>query len=160
MTGVRGLLASLGVDAPLLGRLKDGETIASHKQFDPQLLEAIHAIAYARYEAGHVAEAESLFLFLGMHDHTEPRYLQGLGCCRFALGDSDSALALLEQAVVLDHQNPHALLALGSVYEASGDPGRAQQMFERAIHACGNQSQLRAEQGLAEQLLQAMQEAD
>ena len=159
MTGVRGLLASLGVDAPLLGRLKDGETIASHKKFDPQLLEAIHAIAYARYEAGHVEEAESLFLFLGMHDHTEPRYLQGLGCCRFALEDSDSAVALLEQAIALDEQNPHALLALGSVYEASGEMVQAQQMFARAIQACGDQSQLRAELGLAKQALQAKQEA-
>ncbi len=36
---------------------------------------------------------------------------------------------------------------------------QAQQMFERAIQACGDQSQLRAELGLAKQALQAMQEA-
>lgn len=133
MSGIRKVLDAMGTNLSMLGRLHEGHSLAEIKNMDQKILESVYFIAFNYYETRRLEDAESLFMFLCIHDHRDTRFLTGLGCCRNDLEDSDTALVLFEKALKSNKHDPHTLLALATAYSSSGDVDKATSVLNDAI---------------------------
>ncbi|MCK5892941.1 MAG: tetratricopeptide repeat protein [Endozoicomonadaceae bacterium] len=152
MSGIRKLLDAMGTNLSMLGRLKDGKSLAEIKNMNKEILEAVYFMAFNYYETRRLDKAEPLFMFLCLHNHRDIRFLTGLACCRDELGDGDTAIKLLKQALDLDHKNPHTLLALATAYRSLGNADNARTVINHAIKVIDKNPALTKERLKAEQI--------
>ena len=152
VSGLRNVLESIGTDLSMLGDLRTGTTLARMKKIDRQMLDAIYYMAFTNYNAGRLREAESLFMFLCMHDHRDPRFLTGLGSCRCEQGNYEFAIELLKLSSQIDKNNPHTLIALASAYRSLGELENAKAALADAMKVIDENSSLVQERQKAERL--------
>ncbi|MGL4249416.1 MAG: SycD/LcrH family type III secretion system chaperone [Aeromonas sp.] len=89
-------------EAELEAFLADGGTLAMLKDISGDTLEQLYALAFGQYQAGKWQEAHKIFQALCMLDHYEPRYFLGLGACRQALGEYETAVQSYSFGAMLD----------------------------------------------------------
>ena len=121
----------------LLEHFKDGGTLKSFVRFGDDEMEAIYAVAHNHFAARKYDQAINLFKFLCLHDHTEPRWLYGLGVARQHAGDYMGAVEAFGMATILDVEDPRPQAQAGYCLLALERWAEAKSALEGAIMACG-----------------------
>lgn len=84
-------------------------------------MDAIYATGVNFYKVGKFDDAEKIFKFLVMFDHTSSRYWTAMGSLRQVQRRFDEAIAAYQYAIFLDIKNPRPLYYLAECYLAKGD---------------------------------------
>jgi len=122
----------------LLEHFKDGGTLAGFAGLDDEALEAVYAVAHNLFSARKYAQAIDLFKFLCLHDHTEPRWLYGLGVARQHAGQHAEAVEAFGVATLLDADDPRPQAQAGYCLMALEKWTEARSALEGALIACGD----------------------
>lgn len=91
-----------------------------------------HAIEHHR--AGHLAEAEKMYLNLLRLKSNDPDALHFLGLLRAHQGRRAAAIEFIERSVKFTPTNPHAWNNLGNLYLAEDRQDEAEAAYQRATH--------------------------
>lgn len=84
----------------------DGIPLSVIKGYTDDEIEAAYNVAYNLYQQQKYKDAEKLFTFLMMHDHTDSRFSIGLGGCYQLTGDYEKAINMYSCAALIDATNP------------------------------------------------------
>jgi len=113
---------------------EDGGTLKTLKDIPPDTMESIYSIAYNKFNAGQLDEANKIFQFLCLIDHYDARFFIGLGACRQRLHDYEMAAESYSFVTLVDVNNPVAPFHAGECYLQLGELEKA----ESAFFACGH----------------------
>lgn len=102
-----------------------GRTVAEMRNILPEELEAAYAVAYTYYQTGRLDDAEKLFRFLTLFDHTEVKYWLGLGAVLQARRKFKEAIKPYACAMLLDRGEVRATYHLAECQLAIGEIGEA-----------------------------------
>jgi type III secretion system low calcium response chaperone LcrH/SycD len=136
---------------PLTGRDKDevemgelifdalakGHTLKEVRDLDGRDMEALYSVGHSLYQSGRYDKAHSVFKFLCLHDHLEPRWWVGLGMTRQRLKDYARAVEAYAYATLMDVEDPQPQLQAGYCLMAMGKYKEAQAAFEGTVLAAG-----------------------
>ncbi|WP_330926863.1 tetratricopeptide repeat protein [Candidatus Sororendozoicomonas aggregata] len=102
-----------------------GETLKTARNMSDHYLEAIYAMAYGHFSAGHYQDALNAFRYLSLLDHQRYLYLLGFGATLKEVAQYTQAIEVLKYANTRDKTDPRAsvcmtccLIALGREEEA------------------------------------------
>ena len=88
-------------------QMMDGvTTVADVRGISREQLEAVYHVAYTYYNSGKFDDAETLFKFLCMVEHTDHKYWTALGAVRHAKKDYAKAIEAYAQAALLNASDP------------------------------------------------------
>jgi type III secretion system low calcium response chaperone LcrH/SycD len=123
-----------------------------------QEMEAAYAKAYASFQAGSYARAESLFEFLVTFDNGTRKYWTALGACRFNMGKYENALACYSSAIVLDVRDPGLMIKIAQCHIALRRRDEAAAALEVALELTEDEpARYRAETERAAAMLALLQ---
>lgn len=119
----------------IIDHIGSGGTLRSLLEIGDEELEAIYAVAYNHFMANKFDKAITLFKFLCLYDHTEPRWFYSLGITQQQSGDYEGALNSYGVATLLDVEDPRPQAQAGYCLLALGRRDEAKSAFEGAIIA-------------------------
>ena len=153
---LRNLLGALGGDHRLMGQLQDGVTIAQFKNIPDEVLESIYALGYSHFQSGNAQDAHDLFLYLSLHDHTNPRFLASFGACCLKLGKHEQAAQVLELAAEMAPSDPGPALNLAHAWESLGESDKARDALLAASVRAGKQPEYQPIKQIADTMMERM----
>ncbi len=83
----------------MLKSILEGGSIATAVNYSQESLEAAYALAYSNYSANNFDDAQTLFEFLVLADHMDPRFAMGLAGCFQAKEQYQKAIDLYQVAM-------------------------------------------------------------
>ena len=99
----------------------DLSTIREMKGISDEEMEAIYSMGVNFYKAGSYENAEKIFRFLVLFDHSNARYWTGFGSLMQAQRKFDEAIKAYQYAMFLDLENPRAIYYCAECNLAKGD---------------------------------------
>ncbi|WP_421224627.1 SycD/LcrH family type III secretion system chaperone [Aeromonas jandaei] len=143
-------------EAELESFLADGGTIAMLKDISGDTLEQLYALAFGQYQSGKWQDAHKIFQALCMLDHYEPRYFLGLGACRQAMGEYETAVQSYSFGAMLDLKDPRFPFHAAECRLQQGDLTGAESGFHSAHLLAGSDPQLADLAASAKVMLEAI----
>jgi type III secretion system low calcium response chaperone LcrH/SycD len=120
----------------LMDHFSSGGTLGQIHDITEQELEAMYAAGYNLFAARKYDQAISMFKFLCLNDHLEPRWYYSLGVAQQNKGAYQEALNAFGMATLLDMKNPRPQAQAGYCLMALQKWPEAQSALEGAIIAC------------------------
>ena len=134
------LSAKIGSEAAdlFVRMLEEGTlTLKAAKGITTEEMDAVYSLAHDFYRTGRYQDAETLFKFLTVYDHLNPRYWMGLGATRQVQRRFDEAIkAYALVSVTLDVKNVKAPYYAAECFLAKGDREGARKALEHVKHFC------------------------
>ena len=96
-------------------------TLREMKGISDAQLEAIYATGVNFYKAGNFADAEKIFKFLTMFEHTSSRYWTSLGSVQQAQKKFEEAIKCYQLGAFLDLHNPKPMYYAAECFFLTGD---------------------------------------
>lgn len=121
-----------------INNLLAGGTVGTFLNLSDQDLEAMYAVGYNQFAARKYDQAISMFKFLCLYDHTEPRWYYSLGVAQQNKGDYQDAINAFAVATLLDMLDPRPQAQAGYCLMAMGKRPEAKSALEGAVLACGD----------------------
>ncbi len=153
-----------GIDADKVAQtavqlLSGLKTLANVKGISRAELEAIYKIGYGFYNTGKADDAEKIFYFLCLFDHTNAKYWTALGAVRQMKKKFDEAVKAYAAAALFDLHLPKPHYHSAECALAQGDLDAAESGCRTLLHYCpadvGQNNEYRAK---AEKLLKVVAE--
>lgn len=113
--------------ADLLRHLGDFGTLRETKGVSDAELEAIYAVGVNFYKAGNYPDAEKIFRFLTLFEHTSSRFWTSLGSVQQVQKRYDEAVKSYQLAAFLDLHNPKPMYYAAECFLLLGDKESARQ---------------------------------
>lgn len=101
--------------------LLSGETVSMMRGISAKELEAVYSVGFNFYQSGKLDEADKVFRFLVMFDHTNHKYWVGLGAVAQCRKDYPLAITAYTYAFVLDSSDPKPQYYVAQCYLAIDD---------------------------------------
>ncbi len=101
--------------------LAEGHTLRDLKGLTDGEMEAIYSLGYNFYTTGRLDDADKVFRFLVLIDHTCPKYWIGLGAVQQVKRDYKHAITSYAYASFLDIDNPKPQYHAAECFLATGD---------------------------------------
>ncbi len=118
-------------------------TIREQKGISDEEMNAVYAVAHNFYMTGRYEDAETVFKFLVMFDHLNPKYWIGLGAVRQVQKRFKQAIEAYANVVGnLDVENVKASYYAAECYLALGDRANAQSAVEHVKHFADMKTEL------------------
>ena len=134
------IAAKIGTEAAELfvKMLDEGTlTLKSAKGITNEEMNAVYSLAHDFYRTGRYQDAETLFKFLTVYDHLNPRYWMGLGATRQVQRRFEEAIkAYALVSVTLDVKNVKAPYYAAECFLAMGDRENARKALEHVKLFC------------------------
>lgn len=108
----------------------EGGTLSDLRGYDKKTMEGIYHVAYGKYQAGSLRDAEKIFEMLCMLDHYEKKYIFGLAACRHRLRKYKAAVEAYSLAAMRDIYDPQLPFLAGQCYMSLEEYSLAKQCFE------------------------------
>jgi len=105
----------------IISKFSDFATVREFRGISDAQLEAVYSTGLNFYSAGKYAEAEKIFRFLVVFEHTSSRFWTALGSARQAQRKIDDALQAYQFASFLDLENPRPAYYAAECLLAKGD---------------------------------------
>ena len=109
----------------LLKAFAAGSTVAEMRNILPEELESVYSIAYTYYQTGRLEDAEKLFRFLCLFDHTVSKYWLALGAVLQAERKFKDAIRPYACTLMFDRKEVRAAFHLAECQLAIGEHGEA-----------------------------------
>lgn len=134
------LAAKVGAEAAdlFVQMLDEGTlTLKAAKGITGEEMDAVYSLAHDFYRTGRYQDAETLFKFLTVYDHLNPRYWLGLGATRQVQRRFEEAIkAYALVSLTLDVKNLKAPYYAAECFLALGDREKARQALDHVKHYC------------------------
>lgn len=111
----------------LMRHLADFGTLRETKGVSDAELEAIYAVGVNFYKAGNYPDAEKIFRFLTLFEHTSSRFWTSLGSVQQVQKRFDEAVKSYQLATFLDLHNPKPAYYAAECFLLLGDKENARQ---------------------------------
>lgn len=118
--------------ASALKEFANGATIRELKGISNEEIEAIYSMGTAFYKAGNYKDAEKVFKFLVVFDHTSSRFWTAMASLRQVEKKFEEALCYYQFASFLDLGNPRPVYYAAECYVALGRKEEALDALENA----------------------------
>lgn len=131
--------------------MNQGGTLSMLKGISNEELEQLYALAHGYYQSGKFQEAETFFKGLSVLNHYDSRFLLGLGACRQALKQYDSAIQCYAYGAMVDIKEPRFPFHAAECHVELGDWVAAESGFYSAhalAEACPEHSEIGVRAGL------------
>ena len=118
-------------------------TVRETKGISDEEMNAVYSVAHNFYMTGRYDDAETVFKFLVMFDHLNPKYWIGLGAVRQVQKRFKQAIEAYANVVGnLDVENVKASYYAAECYLALGDRANAQSAVEHVKHFADMKTEL------------------
>jgi type III secretion system low calcium response chaperone LcrH/SycD len=134
--------------------IKGGHTLKGLKGISNKTMEAVYAIAYARYNSGKFDEAVKLFAFLGAFDPYKKKYWLGLAAARQMTKDYQGAIHAYSMAALVAPKDPRAPLYAADCYLILNNKKMAANALEAALEISKSQPEFADIEKRAQTLLE------
>lgn len=101
--------------------VEDVTTVRDLKGISTGEMEAVYSLGFNFYNTGRVKEAETIFKFLVLFDHMNPKYWIGLGAVQQMKREFETAVTSYAFASFLDLSDPKPQYHAAECYLAQGD---------------------------------------
>lgn len=101
--------------------IADFTTVRELKGISDQEIESIYAMGVDFYRAGNYADAEKIFRFLTVFEHTSSKYWTAMGSVQQVQGRYDAAIKAYQMASFLDLHNPKPMYYAAECFVKAGD---------------------------------------
>lgn len=133
------LIEGIGMkDDRLVAGMRDGLTPAQVIGLTPQELAALYALGFQKLNAGDLARAQDVFLWLTLVDPLHAPHFYCLGVTRQLQGKPAEAAEVFLHFLARDATNPVGYLRYGECKLALGDMAAARDAFDLAVAECRN----------------------
>lgn len=105
----------------ILGFLSSGGSLSLLREYTPDELEAIYALARSYVDNGELELGHTLFQYLCLHDHFNPRYWLALGISQVGLSRFDQALSTFAMGTMVGVGMPEFPLQCAEIHLRRGD---------------------------------------
>lgn len=118
-------------------------TVRESKGINDEEMNAVYSVAHNFYMTGRYDDAETIFKFLVIFDHLNPKYWIGLGAVRQVQKRFKEAIEAYANVVVnLDIENVKASYYAAECYLALGDRENAKSAIEHVKHFADMKTEL------------------
>lgn len=111
-------------------------TMAERKGITHEELEAVYNVGRTYYTTGNIGEAEKVFEFLCLMQHTDPKYQIALGAVRQLKKEFPAAIRNYACAMMLDMHQPKPHFHAAECYLALGDLDNAESGALSLLDCC------------------------
>ena len=101
--------------------IADFTTVRELKGISDREIESIYAMGVENYRAGNYADAEKIFRFLTVFEHTSSKYWTAMGSVQQVQGRYDAAIKAYQMASFLDLHNPKPMYYAAECFVKVGD---------------------------------------
>lgn len=112
--------------------LASGGTLKDISGLDDDDIEALYAIGYNFYKQGKYDEAESMFQYICLYAHLEPRFWMALGNCRQMQKNHQKAIDAYGFSYMIEQDDPWPPIQAAVCYLALGNKELAKDSLELA----------------------------
>lgn len=106
--------------------IADFTTVRELKGISDQEIESIYAMGVDFYRAGNYTDAEKIFRFLTVFEHTSSKYWTAMGSVQQVQGRFDAAIKAYQMASFFDLHNPKPMYYAAECFAKTGDLDNAQ----------------------------------
>ena len=96
--------------------IADFTTVRELKGISDREIESIYAMGVDFYRGGNYADAEKIFRFLTVFEHTSSKYWTAMGSVQQVQGRYDAAIKAYQMASFFDLRNPKPLYYAGECF--------------------------------------------
>ncbi len=111
-----------------------GETVKTVRNMSDHQLNAIYAVAYSHFSAGHYQDALNVFRYLSLLDHQSYLYLLGFGATLKEVAKYTQAIEVLRCANMRNKADPRASVCMAYCLIALGRREAAKEALQDARH--------------------------
>lgn len=101
--------------------IADFTTVRELKGISDREIESIYAMGVDFYRGGNYADAEKIFRFLTVFEHTSSKYWTAMGSVQQVQGRYDAAIKAYQMASFLDLHNPKPMYYAAECFVKVGD---------------------------------------
>lgn len=101
--------------------IADFTTVRELKGISDREIESIYAMGVDFYRGGNYADAEKIFRFLTVFEHTSSKYWTAMGSVQQVQGRYDAAIKAYQMASFLDLHNPKPMYYAAECFVKAGD---------------------------------------
>ncbi len=101
--------------------IADFTTVRELKGISDREIESIYAMGVDFYRAGNYADAEKIFRFLTVFEHTSSKYWTAMGSVQQVQGRYDAAIKAYQMASFFDLHNPKPMYYAAECFVKAGD---------------------------------------
>ena len=101
--------------------IADFTTVRELKGISDREIESIYAMGVDYYRAGNYADAEKIFRFLTVFEHTSSKYWTAMGSVQQVQGRYDAAIKAYQMASFFDLHNPKPMYYAAECFVKTGD---------------------------------------
>jgi type III secretion system low calcium response chaperone LcrH/SycD len=118
--------------------LAEGGTLKDVRGLSEADIETIYGIGFNFYNQAQYGQAEAMFRFACLHNHTEPRYWMALGNCRQMQKSYQPAVDAYGMAYVLKLEDPWPAIQSAICFLAMQDKESARKALDLADKVIGD----------------------